>query len=555
MFDQLSPDVVDVRPKPERRRVLRAVSTVPALAAALLLAAAPAPAATTTATPPVPVTVAQQVDHFLATQLRQSAIPGTAVALTRGDQVLMVRGYGHDSTGAAVTPNSLFRVASLSKSFTALAVMQLVDAGRLNLDDPVQRHLPEFQMADPRASRITVRQLLDQTSGISDAVVPDLSRPAPTSPTDATTSLRSARLASTPGTKWAYSNPNYQVAARLVEVITGQEFGQYMSDHIFGPAHMTSTTSTTTDRQPVPGLADGHVTAYGHAFATPGFGSFTVGEGGIVSSATDMAQWLIVNAHDGRTADGTPVVSSRGLRLLHTPSAPHVGYALGWSTRGPRSAPTRIDHSGSLFTFTSQQAVWPGTGYGVVLLFNSGSPMVLDQTAIARGVFDIIEGTTPPTNALHHTTTFDTVLAALTALALLLGTAGVVRAGSWARRRRGGRVSTTLRMVPSALVLTVGAAFPRVVDALIGRDVTWRALMYEWPALVVFVGAALLAALATTLTRSWQWGRVRRPDQQPARSSRRFVPGPQDGDTKPAQSPAVVGWHDPERPVYGPVRP
>ena len=83
-------------------------------------------------------------------------------------------------------------VYSCSKSFTALAVMQLVDAGRLNLDDPVRQHLPEFQMADPRAARITVRQLLDQTSGISDAVVPDLIRPPPTSPKDATTSLRSA---------------------------------------------------------------------------------------------------------------------------------------------------------------------------------------------------------------------------------------------------------------------------------------------------------------------------------------------------------------------------
>src|SRR3954454_10256418 len=120
----------------------------------------------------------------------------------------MARGYGHDSTVASVTGDSLFRIASLSKAFTALAVMQLVDAGLLHLDDPVQQHLPEFQMEDPRAEQITVRELLDHTSGITDAVVPELSRPQPSTPKEATTSLRSARLASTPGTAWSYANPN-----------------------------------------------------------------------------------------------------------------------------------------------------------------------------------------------------------------------------------------------------------------------------------------------------------------------------------------------------------
>ena len=73
--------------------------------------------------------MAAEIDRFLSAELKDSAIPGAAVAVTRGDQVLMVRGYGHDSTGEAVTGDSLFRIASLSKSFTALAVMQLVDAG------------------------------------------------------------------------------------------------------------------------------------------------------------------------------------------------------------------------------------------------------------------------------------------------------------------------------------------------------------------------------------------------------------------------------------------
>ena len=111
---------------------------------------------------------------------------------------------------------------------------------------------------------------------------------------------------------------------------------RYLRRHILEPAGMASSTSTVTDDEPVPGLADGHVTAYGHAFAAPGAGSYVVGDGGIVSSAADMARWLVVNANGGQTADGTRIVSGEGMRLLHTPSAPQYGYALGWDTDGPR---------------------------------------------------------------------------------------------------------------------------------------------------------------------------------------------------------------------------
>jgi CubicO group peptidase (beta-lactamase class C family) len=494
-------------------RILQATRPVRALAAALfavpLLAAAstlPVQAATHRPEP-----VAARIDRFLTAQLKDSAIPGAAVAVTRGDQVLMVRGYGHDSAGTAVTGDSLFRIASLSKSFTALAVMQLVDAGLLRLDDPVRQHLPDFEMADPRAGQVTVRQLLDHTSGITDAVVPDLSRDQPSSPRQATTSLRAAHLASTPGTSYSYANPNYQVAARLVEVVSGEPFGRYLRRHILQPAGMAATTSTVTDDQPVRGLADGHLIAYGHAFTAPGFGSYTVGDGGVVSTAADMARWLVVNANGGRTPDGTRVLSGEGMGLLHTPSAPGSGYALGWGTRGPASAPTRLEHSGSLFTFTSEEALWPATKYGVVLLFNAGSPMMLEQIAIAHGVFDIVEGTTPPASGPQQAVRLDTLLALLTLTALALGAGGVARAGRWARRRRSAPLPAALGLLALVLVLVAGVMFPRLAEASIGRDVTWRAAAYEWPALLVVVCAALAAAAGTLLARSWQWSRLHRP--------------------------------------------
>ncbi len=503
------------RPTPPKQSAVRTLvaGLLSVLLAVPLLAAAPAFSAQ--AAPHRPEPVAAQIDRFLRAQLKDSAIPGAAVAVTHGDQVLMVRGYGHDSTRQAVTGDSLFRIASLSKSFTALAVMQLVDAGLVHLDDPVRQHLPEFEMADPRADQVTVRELLNHTSGITAAVVPDLSRSQPSSPREATTSLRSAHLASTPGTSYRYANPNYQVAARLVEVISGEPFGRYLRRHILEPAHMSGTTSTVTDDQPVPGLAEGHLVAYGHAFAARGFGSYTVGDGGVVSSAADMARWLIVNANDGRAPDGTRLVSSRGMAQLHTPSATGSHYALGWGTHGPSGAPTRLEHSGSLFTYTAEEALWPASRYGLVLLFNAGSPMTLDQIAIVHGVFDIVEGTTPPARGPRAAERLDTALALLTLTALGLGIAGVVRAGRWAGRwagrRRGARLLAALGLLPSVVVIVGGAAFPRLAEAWIGRDVTWRAAAYEWPALVVFMSTALVAAAGTLVARSWRWWRVHLP--------------------------------------------
>jgi len=489
--------------------LVAAVLAVPVLAAAATL---PAQAASHR-----PVPVAAQIDRFLRVQLRDSAIPGAAVAVTHGDQVLMVRGYGHDSTGEAVTGDSLFRVASLSKSFTALAVMQLVDAGLLQLDDPVRQHLPEFEMADPRADQVTVRDLLNHTSGITDTVVPDLSRPQPSSPREATTSLRSAHLASTPGTSYSYANPNYQVAARLVEVLSGEPFGRYLRRHVLQPARMSATTSTVTDDQPVPGLAEGHLIAYGHAFAAPGFGSYTAGDGGVVSTAAEMARWLIVNANDGRAPERHPArLRSRHAAAPHPelsskPLRPRMGRPRPGRRPNPRGAQRQPVH------LHLRGGALAGVGIRVVLLFNAGSPMMLDQIAIVHGVFDIVEGTTPPARGPHSAVRLDTVLSLLTLVALTLGIGGVVRAGRWAgrwaRRRRSARLLAALGLLPSVVVIVAGAAFPRLAEVWIGRNVTWRAAAYEWPALAVFVCAALIAAAGTLSARSWRWWGVQRPSQ------------------------------------------
>ena len=451
------------------------------------------------------------VDRFMRAQLAAASTPGAAVAITRGDQVLHVAGYGHDGNGTTVTGSTLFRIASLSKSFTAFAVMQLVDAGHLTLDDPVTMHLPDFRLADPRGADITVRQLLDQTSGLADREVHDLSRPQPASTVEAVTSLRSARLVADPGTQWNYHNPNYQVAARLVEVLSGEPFGLYLNTHIFGPAGMTSSTTFETGDQAIPGLADGHIVAYGQPISMRAPATFDVGAGGVASTAADMARWLVVQTNRGRAPDGPRLLTGTSLTQMHTASAGDVGYALGWDTNGPTTAPTLLEHSGNLLTFSAYQAILPASGYGVVVLLNTGSALLHDQSAIFKGLLDIVEGTdTTPAGPSYSQATLDTVLAFLTVAVMLLGIRGVRRSRGWAIRASGSWTRIVGRMLPYLAGLGLVAAFPRLVGKfVVGRDVTWEAATYGWPALVVLVLTVLAAILATLAARAWQMRAIR----------------------------------------------
>jgi len=111
------------------------------------------------------------IDAYVESQMRDLRIPGLALGIAKGDRIVHLKGFGvADPSGRAVTPQTPFHIASISKSFTALAVMQLVEAGALDLDAPVQRYLPAFRVADPdAAARITVRQLMTQTSGFARA--------------------------------------------------------------------------------------------------------------------------------------------------------------------------------------------------------------------------------------------------------------------------------------------------------------------------------------------------------------------------------------------------
>lgn len=474
-----------------------------ALAAALGLAvvavaglsptALAAPAAAASLTPAA-------IDRFVNDYLDETGLPGAVVAVTRGDDVVHTAGYGHTAGGRRMTGATRVPVASLSKSMTALAVMRLVEDGKVDLDRPVRSYLPEFTMADGRAARITVRQLLNQTSGMADSAFPDLTLPQAHTLKGAVARMRGARLAAEPGTRWSYHNPNYFVAARLVEVVTREPFADRLRTDVFAPLGMTDSRSvdSTTD---MPEDARGYVRAYGRVVERGHPRWFTAGGHGVVTTADDLARWLIAQNNGGVGADGRRVASARSVDLTHTPPKGE-NYAMGWSlgeATGDGEPP--LQHTGELLTQNAIQLLLPERRIGIAVVSNTGMISGDDSAGIADGLRDLAEGR-PPEIREPFTMTADPVLAALTLLALGLGTLGTVRASRWARRAAGRPLwRAGLRALPYAGLVAFFPLLPQLVGLLMRREGTLDQVLYVWPALYVCAAGVSLAAAAVLAVR------------------------------------------------------
>ena len=339
------------------------------------------------------------INRFISNQMERHRLPGLAVAITRGEEIVFVRGYGEARDGEPINGQTQFRIASLSKSFTALAVLQLVEAGKMELDAPVTRYLPEFVLSSSSVSeRITVRQLLNHTSGLADTgFVSGLGGQQQTL-VDRVASLRDARFVDPPGTAFHYFDPNYQVLARLVEVVSGQPFDAYLRQHVFRPLDMRDSVSASTSMLPPQSnqLAQGHVIGYAVPVALPELVGFLGGSGGVISTASDMAHYLVALRNQRRYLGGS-VLSANGVSQMQTPPAGVASnYAMGWTVSNANGIQT-IEHNGVLSTFYADAVLLPQSGYGFVLLYNEYSlaASTLAFPEVKNGMVALLMGRTP----------------------------------------------------------------------------------------------------------------------------------------------------------------
>ncbi|MFE9787268.1 serine hydrolase domain-containing protein [Nocardia salmonicida] len=430
------------------------------------------------------------IDAYLAEAMESTGLPGVSVVVTHGDTVVHATGAGRDSRGEPITANSPMRIASLSESITATAMMMLVDDGRLALDAPVVEQLPEFRMADARAERITLRHLLNQTSGLSDRTVDIGATDTARSLTEYVATLRTGELGAEPGSRWAYCNVNYDLAARLVEVAGGRSFGTFLRARVFGPLGMTAS-GTDAD---LPAPPAGFNSLFGQWIARPDLLGFEGGgAGSVITTAADMGRWLISN-----TGNGPQLVTAQSLTTMHTPVLHR--YGMGWGTEEEGEL---LVHSGNLFTYNAAQAIDPHSGYGFAVLTNSAG-LAEDTYPIMLGLAAMSRGETPEVPG-HNRLWTEFGFAATAVAALGLGVLGAVRARRWARARGATSIWWVgARLLPALTPVLLFAGFPAVISIIMsGRTVTWSQLSYYAP-LPIAAGVAAVAGLVTVVARLYR---------------------------------------------------
>lgn len=494
----------------------------------------------------------ERVDSYVAQAMEDRDVPGAALVVVRDGRIVHAKGYGRaDSEGRPVTPQTPFRIGSVTKSFTALAVMQLVEDGTVALDAPVRRYLPWFTLADEEAAgRITVAHLLHHTSGIPGrAGGAALFDPARTLE-DTVRALAEVAPDRPVGESFEYANVNYAVLGLLLEEVSGQSYADYVREHVLDPLEMRHSFATATSGGRGE-LAVGHQWFFGVPVAVPDrYVPGHVSSGFLSAGAEDLGHWLIAHMEGGRY-DGVSVLSPEGIETLHAPgpgaSVPGIpgvehaggGYAMGWFTGEIHGVPAVWHGGGDLRN--SAVLVMAEDGWGMALLVNSGDYLTgSEPTAhIASGVVRLLDGKEPvPLGRPSIGYTYrvlDLVLAALTLPVL----AAAVRLPWWYRglRRRflangpGRRTTLTVLRVAVELLLPVAALTlgpelalaPALESELFA---SWRNAWAAVPDLVLWLSVVAGVLLAVGLVRgvllARELARSRRPapDRRPATGSR-----------------------------------
>ena len=347
-----------------------------------------------------------------------------------------------------------------------------------------------------------MRHLLNQTSGLADAGYPAVTAARPESATERVADLDTARPVSEPGREFHYFDPNYQVLARMVEVVTGKPFAAYLRERVLDPLGMyeTFTAPTAAAGAAAAQLAQGHVLVFGVPVAREELDGLLAGSGGVVTTPADMSRWLTFQA-TGAGPDGERVLDPALIRLSHTPPAGVPGgYGMGWQVVEPPGGPQRIEHIGVLSTFSAVQALLPDSGYGFALLFNANSALA-DTAGLTAALAELLA--TGATDVdVPSTRTTALLLAVLTVAALALRVGNLARLGRWARRRRGRRRwSLTPGLVWTVLPAALLVAVPDLLLAGIGRSFTYWQLALAMPDVMVFLGVAGVAGVAVAAAR------------------------------------------------------
>jgi CubicO group peptidase (beta-lactamase class C family) len=369
-----------------------ALAVVAALAFSLASSIGPLDATPRAAAANPAATVIARYRARIPELLAQQGIPGLAVALVDRDQTLWVEGFGHvDGGGSApVSADTIFSVQSMSKLFTATAVMQAVAAGRLDLDAPITTYLPEFTVHSAferhPERKVTLRMLLSHTAGFAqEAPVGNNNELDPGSFDAHVRSISGTWLRFPVGSGFAYSNLGIDLAGYILERVEGKPFAAVMRDSLLEPLGMVQSTF---DRAVIRATADravGHV----HPYPKPPLYEPMTAAGGLYAGAADLGRFLRFELNGG-SSDGRIVLDPAWLHEMQTVPSPRAGapagYALGvvrhrWNRWG--QSPDLFEHGGGGFGFLSDLWWAPQLGVGIAVLTNSDDHQLQNELALS----------------------------------------------------------------------------------------------------------------------------------------------------------------------------
>lgn len=445
--------------------------------------------------------LAARMDAYLAANFPRAGAPGLAVAVVDAGGVRYLRTFG-DCPDA----DAPFVVGSLSKSFTAVAVMQLVEQGAVDLDAPASRYAPGYDVPD----EVTVRSLLNQTSGFGAY--------------DSLAEAADGELGETFGT-FSYANANYDLLGRVVEGASGEDYACYLDEHVLEPLGMASTTADPARAEAL-GMVPGHRDWFGlpvadgfrHAQGDGAWGG--PASGYVASSVRDMASYLRMYLNGGM-GDGARVLSADSVRRMFLDRVPDpegdTYYGMGWTSFSWDDGELVLSHDGQVENYTASMCLLPERGIGIVALSDAndnagGNIRFFD---LVGGVVSVAIGGTGQPMDDAWTWAWRQRVDVLYASALLLAVSPLLLTGRWRRRLsaacRGG-VAPIVRARSLRMLLVRGVllhvALPACILALpFVWGVPWRDLLTFSPdvstvllasaGLLVVAGAVRLAAAVT----------------------------------------------------------
>ena len=334
------------------------------------------------------------MEGFVFERMGESGIVGLSIATVKEGEVNYKRGFGFRDfeKGTSVTPETIYCIGSVTKPFTALAAMQLQEKGLLDLNDPVEKHVP-FR-ARPMGEPILVRHLLSHSSGIpslgyAEATLGAITGTGDTwfpicSPEDLLVYMNGAEgwALSRPGERHAYLNEGYILLGSIIERVSEVDYATYVEENILEPLGMGRSTFREEDVVDDPDVATPYVTSESGAKVPTRYPyGQMISDGGLMSSAADMARFMRALLFGG-ILDGTRVASMESLRGMMEPkvrtveepidgvSFSHYGYGL--RIKSNFLGRKLVHHSGSVFGSSAYMGLLPDEGAGVVILANGG---------------------------------------------------------------------------------------------------------------------------------------------------------------------------------------